>query len=183
MGVDLSAYRAAIWIFYVTTHRTMNQPNTFLSLNFILYCTLAAFALLFVRCFIKNDSFTANRLILLLICMNIHSSLGSASSESNDTSLDIFHLNARSIRNKLEYIYAIAEEYHILCSSETHLDQIGDSSSLVLEGFGLPIRKDRFQHGGGVMINISDLSKMISNDQELIQSDPTYCPQNQKGNN
>ena len=24
---------------------------------------------------------------------------------------------------------------------------------------------------------------MISNDQELIQSDPTSCPQNQKGNN
>ena len=26
-------------------------------------------------------------------------------------------------------------------------------------------------------------SKRISNDQELIQSDPIYCPQNQKGNN
>ena len=27
------------------------------------------------------------------------------------------------------------------------------------------------------------LSKKISNDHELIQSDPTSCPQNQKGNN
>ena len=27
------------------------------------------------------------------------------------------------------------------------------------------------------------LSKKISNDQELIQSDPISCPQNQKGNN
>ena len=26
-------------------------------------------------------------------------------------------------------------------------------------------------------------SKKISNDQELIQSDPTSCPQTQKGNN
>ena len=26
-------------------------------------------------------------------------------------------------------------------------------------------------------------SKKTSNDQELIQSDPTSCPQNQKGNN
>ena len=26
-------------------------------------------------------------------------------------------------------------------------------------------------------------SKKISNDQELIQSEPTSCPQNQKGNN
>ena len=31
--------------------------------------------------------------------------------------------------------------------------------------------------------NIRDQSKKISNDQELIQSDPTSCPQNQKGNN
>ena len=30
---------------------------------------------------------------------------------------------------------------------------------------------------------LSDKSKTISNDQELIQSDPTSCPQNQKGNN
>ena len=31
---------------------------------------------------------------------------------------------------------------------------------------------------------ISDtISKKISNDQELIQSDPISCPQNQKGNN
>ena len=29
---------------------------------------------------------------------------------------------------------------------------------------------------------LSHLSKKISNDQELIQSDPTSCPQNQKGN-
>ena len=32
-------------------------------------------------------------------------------------------------------------------------------------------------------ISKSGISKKISNDQELIQSDPTSCPQNQKGNN
>ena len=32
-------------------------------------------------------------------------------------------------------------------------------------------------------IVVHSQSKMISNDQELIQSDPTSCPQNQKGNN
>ena len=30
---------------------------------------------------------------------------------------------------------------------------------------------------------VDTISKKISNDQELIQSDPTSCPQNQKGNN
>ena len=32
-------------------------------------------------------------------------------------------------------------------------------------------------------ISVPIESKKISNDQELIQSDPTPCPQNQKGNN
>ena len=32
-------------------------------------------------------------------------------------------------------------------------------------------------------VYIHKQSKKISNDQELIQSDPTSCPQNQKGNN
>ena len=31
--------------------------------------------------------------------------------------------------------------------------------------------------------NVCKQSKKISNDQELIQSDPISCPQNQKGNN
>ena len=38
------------------------------------------------------------------------------------------------------------------------------------------------QRKNGYQFTISD-SKKISNDQELIQSDPTSCPQNQKGNN
>ena len=32
-------------------------------------------------------------------------------------------------------------------------------------------------------VQSSSVSKKISNDQELIQSDPISCPQNQKGNN
>ena len=33
------------------------------------------------------------------------------------------------------------------------------------------------------LYHISHQNKKISNDQELIQSDATSCPQNQKGNN
>ena len=45
---------------------------------------------------------------------------------------------------------------------------------------------DGQRSNGTIVINIamfSEESKKISNDQELIQSDPTSCPQNQKGNN
>ena len=41
----------------------------------------------------------------------------------------------------------------------------------------------RMEHSGGVMMEEFRESKKISNDQELIQSDPISCPQNQKGNN
>ena len=40
-----------------------------------------------------------------------------------------------------------------------------------------PLSNKRFE------ANLQRQSKKISNDQELIQSDPTSCPQNQKGNN
>ena len=33
------------------------------------------------------------------------------------------------------------------------------------------------------MVETQHFSKKTSNDQELIQSDPISCPQNQKGNN
>ena len=88
---------------------------------------------------------------------DIHSNPGPVTSDPNGTSLDIFYLNARSIRNKLDDIYTTPDEHHILCLSETRLDQSIDSASSVLGGFGLPIRKDRSQHGWGVMIYVSDV--------------------------
>ena len=57
--------------------------------------------------------------------------------------LDIFHPNTRSIRNKTEYINNIVDDYHILCFSETHLDDSVDSASIQFQGFDSPLRKDR----------------------------------------
>ena len=59
-------------------------------------------------------------------------------------------------------------------------------------GFQKIIPYKNLRDGAGVYIGISWYwtaggmvmkSKKISNDQELIQSDPLSCPQNQKGNN
>ena len=74
-------------------------------------------------------------------------------------SLDIFHLNSRSIRHKLDNIYDVADDFHVLCFSETHLDPSIGTDTLELEGFDTPLRKDRSQHGGGVMIYISNSLK------------------------
>ena len=54
----------------------------------------------------------------------------------------------------------------------------------------LSLEKEAFVHGKtnqnilSILISYVQMrSKMIGNDQEQIQSDPTSCPQNQKGNN
>lgn len=74
-------------------------------------------------------------------------------------SLDIFHLNTRCIRYKIEYINDLVDNFHILCFSETHLDNNIDSESIQLHGFDLPIRRDRSHNSGGVMIFMSSLLK------------------------
>lgn len=149
MGVDIKCYRAVIGAFHIVTHRFLNLPKPFIRLLFHIYCAIAALALLFLtRSFVKNDEFAFYRLILLLICMDIQPNPGPYNSEI--TTLDIFYLNTRSVRNKLERIYDIADNYHIICFSETHLDDNVDNSSLILEGFDEPIRKDR-THNGGVL--------------------------------
>ena len=45
----------------------------------------------------------------------------------------------------------------------------------------LPVFPDEFNKFNNTGARMQ--SKTISNDRELIQSDPTSCPQNQKGNN
>ena len=78
--------------------------------------------------YLKNDEFSLYRLILLIMCMDIHLNPGPSFTDIN--SLDIFHLNTRSIRNKIDYIQGLTESYYILCFSETHLDDNIDTFSL-----------------------------------------------------
>ena len=44
-------------------------------------------------------------------------------------------------------------------------------------------RFSEFSNTGTLKSHFMSQTKKISNDQEPIQSDPTFCPQNQKGNN
>ena len=70
--------------------------------------------------FLNNDQFKFYRLILLLMCMDIHTNPGPEPNEIH--SLDIIHLNTRSIRNKLDYLSNVVASFQIACFSETHLD-------------------------------------------------------------
>lgn len=155
MGVDLNSYRAAVGIFYLITHRRLRLPESCWNLPLCIYCLITCLVLLFVRGFIKNDEFVHYRMILLLMAMDIELNPGPSTSESVKV-LEIFHLNTRSVRNKLEYISDIAESFHVLCFSETHLDNTVQNDLLKIQGFDEPLRKDRNQNGGGVMVYVSN---------------------------
>ena len=109
MGVDLVAYRAAIGIFYSVTHRRMSLRKSALNLLVSVYSVFTIFVLLFVRNFVKNDDFTLYRIIILLACMDVELNPGPLPADVN--SLDIFHLNTRSIRNKIDYLSDIVDSY------------------------------------------------------------------------
>ena len=64
----------------------------------------------------------------------------------------IFHLNVRSIRNKLSDVEHYIDECDIACFTETHLDASINTDDILIEGFDIPFRKDRTNHGGGVLV-------------------------------
>ena len=74
---------------------------------------------------------------------------------SQEYRLSILHCNIRSIRNKLDFIKNNFVDFDILCFSETHLDCQISTDLLLLDGFDSPIRKDRTNHGGGLLVYLS----------------------------
>ena len=159
MGNALESYRAAIGAFYAVTHKLVGRrtPVSNVNILFNLYCVLNIFWLLSIASFIRNDQFKFYKFIILLICMDIHTNPGPTLNDKH--SLDIIHLNTRSIRNKMENLSPVVDSFHVVCFSETHLDADTASNTLLLDGFDESLRKDRTQHGGGLMVYISNMLK------------------------
>ncbi|CAG2226266.1 unnamed protein product [Mytilus edulis] len=68
----------------------------------------------------------------------------------------IFHLNIRSMRNKVDYVENISNEADVICLTETHLDENIKNEDILIEGYNRdPYRKDRNSSGGGIIIYIS----------------------------
>ncbi|CAC5398475.1 unnamed protein product [Mytilus coruscus] len=90
-------------------------------------------------------------MLLLVLDNDVHPNPGPREFE-----LSIFHLNARSVRNKISYIEDIASESSIICLTESHLDNNFSNSDIVIDGFSSDtFRKDRSCFGGGVLVHAS----------------------------
>ncbi|KAK3082416.1 hypothetical protein FSP39_020964 [Pinctada imbricata] len=69
--------------------------------------------------------------------------------------LSIFHLNIRSLRSKISYLEDIANDYDVICVTESHLDNVVSDDEISIDGYQL-FRRDRSSHGGGVAVYVSD---------------------------
>ena len=108
----------------------------------------------FLKESLYNAYFTIVVLLLLLQSGDIETNRGPATLHHG--SLSILHSNIRSIRNKLDFIKEHFLDFNILSFTETHLDTDVSTESILFEHFDSPYRKDRTNHGGGVMIYISN---------------------------
>ena len=71
--------------------------------------------------------------------------------------ITIAHVNINSIRSKVDSISAELANYDIICVSETKLNEAFKTSDLEIDGYKVPIRKDRqVNNGGGLLIYVKN---------------------------
>ena len=83
---------------------------------------------------------------LLLLAGDVHENPGPSNTRSNEMS--IIHVNAGSIRYKIDKLYVEAANHDIITVSETWLTDTIDNKSVAMPGFNPPIRQDRNGYGG-----------------------------------
>ena len=130
-GNTIEQHRAAIGLFYISCR------CTYKSISLCIFNLKCLFRLFFdyLKCcrWSWYNCFTSIQTnfqliyhciqiiyILLLLCGDIESNPGPI--DQNVYTVDILHLNVRSIRNKIENLLFLTSEFDILCFTETHLD-------------------------------------------------------------
>jgi hypothetical protein len=144
-----------------------------LLVNFISTC--------FVKCklHIDNIQFFLFLWSIVLLANDIDENPGPEINDMISGGLTIFHLNIRSVRNKLCSILYLLD-HDILCFTETHLDNSITDDILAIPGYDVIIRKDRAGIGkglgGGIILYHKDYIK-VDRRQECIWVEIRTKPQ------
>ena len=131
-------------------------------LYFHVYCILLIVTLLGLLTYLEKDEYVFYRFILLLICMEIETNPGPNENEKDTVNtLDFFHLNARRMRNKLNYIHYIDELNFDLLTSCTENCNTEQNKYIILavrypKIFFIKFSKDDFDSVKGKYINIDN---------------------------
>lgn len=161
MDSCIVTWRMSIGCFYNRVHGVRCLQKTTCKFSFKL-----SFLFLFIRCIIThisafnrylftsvNNIQTATVVCLLVILAgDVETNPGPATAEQ---SVSLLHFNIRSIRHKLDYVKTNFLDFDILCFTETHLDSnILTDELLLSENYNCPYRKDRTNHGSGILIYV-----------------------------
>ena len=168
MSGDYMSHRVSIGIFYSRVYSIVRKKMFFMTkfkpfcynLNLLFHasCNLVVHIAMnyLLKLFYTNLSFTMILLILILLDNDIAENPGPFSDE-----ISIFHVNARSVRKKLDYIESVGFDSSLICITESHLDDKVLDDDIKLDGYyDKPFRKDRNCFGGGVLVYVSTTLKV-----------------------
>ena len=169
MGNDVVCWRASIGLFYCKTRAISKRFVKTLHFSTCIYellseinlnITLSTMGILFIlSCKTANVHYILYLMTLLLLSGDIEPNPGPDSSSSETTlgAISIMHLNIRSLRNKLNFVFDNFCDFDILCFTETHLNDQIDDNHLTGEctNFNL-YRRDVSSHSGGVVIYVNN---------------------------
>ena len=125
MSCDYMSHRVSIGIFYSRVYSIVRKKMFFmtkfkpfccnLNLLFHTFCNLVVHIVLnyLFKSFYTNLCFTLILLILILLDNDIAENPGPFSDE-----ISIFHVNARSVRNKLDYVESVGFDSSLICITE-----------------------------------------------------------------
>ena len=91
--------------------------------------------------------------LLLLLSGDVELNPGPDLNTNDDLgALPLIHLNIRSIRHKLDYIFETLSDYDILCFTESHLDDQVTDAYLISGCSNYTLyRRDLTAHSGGLL--------------------------------
>ena len=133
---------------------------------FHLFSHLVRLFNVYIKCSLLNELQSAkvklqlnlfNMIVWLLIlqAVDVEMNPGPIVSDKSDL-LSLLHCNLRSIRNKLNFIREEFLDFNVICFTETHLNESITQENLFLsDSFDEPYRKDRTNHGGGILVYLN----------------------------
>ena len=183
IGSDITAYRVTIGLFYHKICGGCSKKIVVYSSG--LFHDIIFFTIMYLekikKCILEKYKSHCNLIVyymllfsLLIVCGDIETNPGPGGTpEIQGKTLSIFHCNIRSLRNKLNYIIDIIDEFDIVFFTETHLNESFLHSDIYLPDFEFPVRKDRNSNGGGIIMyykNYINIKRRIDLENILVES-------------
>ena len=142
-----------------TSHTLDPEAMTFVCPNYLIH---QDYLLTFITAVFMNFTFLLILFMLLIFTDDVKSDRNPTDTLlkikfDNPNKIIIGHLNINSMRSKIEFLKEIiGNNIYILLVSETKLNDTFPICQLLTDGYQIPIRVDRNDHGGGLLLYFRD---------------------------